>query len=165
MKTRNFNTNTDNEEQWLTPPWIIESLGEFDLDPCAPHPSVRPWATAKNHFDKTFDGLSQSWGGRVWMNPPYGRQTFTWMARLREHGNGVALIFCRTETKGFHREIWKHAHGIYFFEGRLKFHTIDGNPAKNSSNAPSCLVAYGSENVESLFAFEEKHGGRALKLT
>ena len=33
---KNFNTNTDNNNTWLTPPSIITSLGEFDLDPCNP---------------------------------------------------------------------------------------------------------------------------------
>ena len=35
--TKNFNTNTDNKEEWLTPPEIIQALGTFDLDPCAHH--------------------------------------------------------------------------------------------------------------------------------
>ncbi len=34
--TKNFNTNIDNKEEWLTPPEIIQALGTFDLDPCAP---------------------------------------------------------------------------------------------------------------------------------
>jgi len=34
--TQNFNTNTENKDEWLTPPYIIKALGEFDLDPCAP---------------------------------------------------------------------------------------------------------------------------------
>lgn len=34
----NFNTNTNNNDEWLTPRWLLELLGEFDLDPCSPHP-------------------------------------------------------------------------------------------------------------------------------
>lgn len=41
-----FNTNTENKEDWLTPPEIIQKLGEFDLDPCVP--DNRPWDTARN---------------------------------------------------------------------------------------------------------------------
>lgn len=33
----NFNTNTDNNDEWLTPPEIVEALGPFDLDPCSPN--------------------------------------------------------------------------------------------------------------------------------
>lgn len=42
---QNFNNNTINNDEWLTPLPIIEALEVFDLDPCAP--IVRPWATAK----------------------------------------------------------------------------------------------------------------------
>ena len=38
IMTKNFNSNTDNNDEWLTPPYIIKELGEFDLDPCSPHP-------------------------------------------------------------------------------------------------------------------------------
>lgn len=44
MKT--FNTNTENKEEWLTPPYILEALGGFDLDPCAPE--FRPWDMGKS---------------------------------------------------------------------------------------------------------------------
>lgn len=33
--------NQGSKDEWLTPPGIIKSLGEFDLDPCAP--VKRPW--------------------------------------------------------------------------------------------------------------------------
>jgi hypothetical protein len=59
-----FNTNTDNNDVWLTPPYIIESLGGFDLDPCSP--IDRPWPTAKSHYTIIDDGLTKDWSGRVW---------------------------------------------------------------------------------------------------
>ena len=31
---------------------------------------------AKQHYDKTMNGLSQPWFGRVWCNPPYGLHAF-----------------------------------------------------------------------------------------
>ncbi len=73
----------DGKDEWLTPPEIITSLGSFDLDPCSP--IARPWPTAKTHFTIQDDGLSQKWDGRVWMNPPYGENTFVWMRRLADH--------------------------------------------------------------------------------
>lgn len=148
--SNDFNTNTKNHDEWLTPPSIIHSLGSFDLDPCSPTPDTRPWETAKNHYCIDDDGLNREWVGRVWCNPPYGRETFAWLKRLAKHGNGVALIFARTETRGFHSEIWDKADAIFFFKGRLKFHYIDGSAAADSANAPSCLVAYGGSNVEAL---------------
>ena len=147
--SNNFNTNTKNHDEWLTPPSIIESLGVFDLDPCAPTPETIPWPTANNHYSILDDGLMKEWQGRVWCNPPYGRKTFVWLEKLAAHNNGIALIFARTETKGFHSEIWEKADAVLFFKGRLRFYYVDGSQG-GSANAPSCLVAYGKNNVEAL---------------
>jgi hypothetical protein len=87
---KNFNTNTENREEWLTPPYIIKALGPFDLDPCAP--IKRPWPTARVHYTILDDGLSKHWFGRVWCNPPYGRQTFQWLGKLAAHGDGIAYL-------------------------------------------------------------------------
>lgn len=117
---KNFNTNTENKDEWLTPPEIIKALGLFDLDPCAP--IVRPWDMAEHHYTIQDDGLSQIWHGRVWLNPPYGRETFKWLERLATHEEGgIALIFARTETRGFHEQIWGKAHSVFFFRGRISF--------------------------------------------
>lgn len=136
---KNFNTNTKNNDEWLTPPEIIKSLGEFDLDPCSP--VNRPWDTAKVHYSILDDGLKMPWEGRVWLNPPYGKDTFKWMEKLSVHKNGIALIFARTETRGFHEQIWSKAHSVFFFKGRLSFYYVDGTKG-TAANAPSCLVSY-----------------------
>lgn len=48
-------------DEWYTPLELVEALGEFDLDPCAP---VRPlWKTAARMVNKEQDGLSIEWGG------------------------------------------------------------------------------------------------------
>lgn len=89
---------------WLTPPAIIKSLGEFDLDPCA---SIdRPWDTAKKHYTIEDNGLAQKWNGRVWCNPPYGPGMAPFLKKMVEHGNGISLIFARTETKAFFDYVW-----------------------------------------------------------
>lgn len=161
--SHDFNTNNLNNDEWLTPPDILEALGPFDLDPCAPHPLVRPWDTAKNHYCKLHDGLNQQWFGRVWCNPPYGRKGFKWLNKLAEHGRGVALIFARTETIGFHEEVWNKATAVFFFKGRLRFHYISGE-AKDVANAPSCLVAYGAEEIPVLEKFQDSYPGKLIKL-
>jgi DNA N-6-adenine-methyltransferase (Dam) len=150
-----FNTNTKNNDEWLTPLNIIEGLGEFDLDPCSP--IVRPWDTAAKHYNINDNGFNQPWEGRVWCNPPYGRETFKWIDKLATHGNGTALIFARTETIGFHEHIWNRADAIFFFKGRIKFHYVDGIQG-GPANAPSCLVAYGKENVKKLLDFNVYNG-------
>ena len=146
-----FNTplTDQSKDEWLTPPDIIKALGAFDLDPCAP--IERPWDMARNHYNRLDDGLRKPWHGRVWCNPPYGSETFRWVHHLADHGDGVALTFARTETKGFHREIWERADAVFFFQGRLRFCHVDGTEG-GSATAPSCLVAYGAANVEAIAA-------------
>lgn len=135
-------------DEWLTPPSLLNALGEFDLDPC--HVANRPWDTAKLHYTKADDGLSQPWHGRVWLNPPYGAQTGKWLQKLADHGNGIALIFARTETAMFFEHVWSRADALLFLKGRLHFCDTAGNPAKGNAGGPSVLVAYGQKNMESL---------------
>lgn len=133
---------------WLTPPHIIEALGEFDLDPCAS--LDRPWDTAKHHYTEEQDGLIQPWFGRVWLNPPYGNGMENWLRLLSQHsGGGIALIFARTETKTFFDFVWDKADAILFMKGRIKFHRPDGSQAQ-SAGSPSVLIAYGQNNVKAL---------------
>jgi hypothetical protein len=135
-------------DEWLTPPKIIRALGEFDLDPYAP--VVRPWDMARRHYTVQDNGLLMPWEGRVWCNPPYGKETGWWLNKLAEHGNGIALIFARTETEMFFEHVWAKAHAILFIQGRLYFHYVDGRRADSNSGGPSALVAYGKNNAEAL---------------
>lgn len=137
-------------DEWLTPPEIVRACGEFDLDPCAP--IVRPWDTARQHFTIEDDGLAQRWHGRVWCNPPFGREAIKWLRRMAEHGNGIALIPARTETVMFYETVWGAADAVLFIQGRPHFHYVDGRRAAANSGAPICLVAYGSDNVDALRA-------------
>lgn len=124
---RNFNTalTERSKDEWLTPPVIISALGPFDLDPCAPANDRRPWPTASRHISLPTDGLAAHPSG------------------------GIALIFARTETLGFHQEVWEKADAVLFLKGRLRFFHIDGG-VTNTANAPSCLVAYGEEATQRL---------------
>lgn len=137
-------------DEWLTPPEIVRALGEFDLDPCAP--IKRPWSTAAWHYDVNDDGLAQPWVGRVWCNPPFGREAIKWLRRMAEHGNGIALIPARTETAMFYETVWGRADAILFIKGRPHFHTVDGARAPFNSGAPICLIAYGAANAAALQA-------------
>ena len=135
-------------DEWLTPPEILAALGRFDLDPCAP--AVRPWDTAAAHYTAADDGLALPWHGRVWCNPPFGREAVKWLEKLRDHGNGIALIPARTETAMFYGAVWGHAAGVLFLRGRPHFHFVDGRRAAFNSGAPVALVAYGASNLEAL---------------
>lgn len=136
---------------WLTPRFILDTLGPFDLDPCsAPNPTL--WPTARKHITLPDNGLLLPWEGRVWCNPPYGRETVHWLRKLADHGRGTALIFARTETEMFFETVWRRASAILFFEGRLYFHHANGDRANANAGAPSCLVAYGEKDAAILAA-------------
>jgi hypothetical protein len=135
-------------ETWLTPPEILASLGPFDLDPCCP--SNMPWQTAHTAWTPDDDGLSRPWFGRVWLNPPWGRKATPWIKRLAGHGNGVALLPARTETKMFFDSVWGKAEAVLFIKGRPHFHFLDGSKAPANCGCPVALVAYGKENAGDL---------------
>jgi hypothetical protein len=147
MKTV-FDTRTEStSDTWLTPPQIIRSLGEFDLDPAAP--IHRPWPTAKTHFTIEDNGLVKPWFGRVWLNPPYGNKAILFIERLSKHGNGIAFIYTRVETAMFFKYIWNLADAIFFFRGRVACHKADGG-LNSSPPASNCLVAYGRDNAAAI---------------
>jgi len=102
------------------------------------------------HRDKSTDGLACTWHGRVWLNPPFGREAIKWMRKMAEHRNGIALIPARTETAMFYETVWGVADAVLFIKGRPHFHYVDGSRAKFNSGAPICLVAYGASNATAL---------------
>jgi hypothetical protein len=77
-------------DDYLTPRWVFETLDiTFDLDVAAP-----PWNThvpAARKYTKADDGLTASWEGRVWMNPPWSSPA-RWVDRFIEHGHGIAVV-------------------------------------------------------------------------
>ena len=138
--------NNGASNDWLTPPEIIDALGSFDLDPCCP--PVMPWKTAVEML--TSNGLDEIWHGRVWLNPPYGSELKNWLAKLVDHGNGIALVPARTEVESwFWPLIWERATAVFFFRGRLYFRKVDGSRLGNAGHG-SVLVAYGENNVEAI---------------
>lgn len=55
-----FEKSKNSTDEWYTPKYIIDSLGEFDLDPCAP--VIPLYNTAKKMYNKNDDGLSKKMG-------------------------------------------------------------------------------------------------------
>lgn len=143
---------TEGDETWLTPRYIVDALGPFDLDPATPE-SGMPWRTATKMLRPSDDGLKTPWpkSAIVWMNPPYGPVCGDWMRKCADHGNGFSLIFARTETVWFQEAIWFHPNltAVFFFAGRIRFIDRRGEQG-GTSPAPSMLIAYGMEARERL---------------
>ena len=143
-----FKKSSSYSDEWYTPKFIIDSLGKFDLDPCAP---INPlWQTAKIMYNKSDDGLTKEWAGRVWLNPPYSRPLIgQFVRKLAEHGNGIALLFNRCDSKMFQDLIFPNASAIMFVKGRIKFYRPDGTQG-DSPGCGSVLIAFGEENAKIL---------------
>lgn len=130
--------NKGETDTWLTPLSIVESLGRFDLDPCG-FPGHN---TAEKLICLPDDGFNTNWEGRVWLNPPYS-EVGKWIQKLADHGNGIALVFARTETK-WAQEVLPRASSVLFLSGRIKF--INPNKAKTgNAGAPSMFLAFGEK--------------------
>jgi hypothetical protein len=148
LENKFYSVGKQTTDVWLTPPDLIEKLGEFDLDPCCPN--NLPWKTATSFYslENGQNGLELPWGGRVWCNPPYSNWG-AFLEKLKNHNNGISLIFARTETKAFFDHVWNNADSILFLKRRVKFIRADFS-STGSSTAPSVLIAYGKNNTEAL---------------
>lgn len=143
-----YEKSTMTTDEWYTPKEIINALGRFDLDPCAPE--NRLWDTARRHFTKADDGLTREWQGCVWLNPPYSQQPMkAFVKKLAEHGDGIALLHNRADTGLFHDVIFKKAAGIFFTRGRIRFYAPDGTLGQQPT-VGSVLIAFGDKANEML---------------
>ena len=142
-----FERSENTKVEWLTPPELVKKLGNFDLDPCSPINA--PFLHAQNNYTIEDNGLQKEWVGRVYLNPPYGKGMELWLEKLKNHGNGIALIFARTETKCFFDNIWNDADGVLFVKGRIRFYHVSGIQG-GTPGAPSVFIAYGQENALAL---------------
>ena len=161
MKGFTHESQHNESKEWYTPPEVFEMLRfpHFELDPASPGKDIVPWIPAEHHLTIREDGLAVPWHNRVWLNPPYGQDTESWLKKLWKHGNGIALVFARTDTLWFHT-IATHADALCFMSSRIKFikpdpnHlTLQGTPdmrRKGNAGCGSMLLAYGQECADIL---------------
>lgn len=124
-------------------------MGGIDLDPCS-NSHESPHVPAGQYYTAADDGLAQYWSGRVYMNPPYGREIGAWVAKLVEsYTNGdvsewVALVPGRVDTEWWQR-LTAASVFVCFVDGRL---TFVGNDAP--APFPSAVV-YAGENFDKFY--------------
>lgn len=155
MAARGFTheSSVNQSQEWFTPPEMFEALGlTFDLDPCSPGQG-KSFVPARRVLTKEDDGLTTPWGDpattMVFMNPPYGRLTAPFMRKFAEHGNGIALVFARTDTKWF-QESAGEADVVCFISGRVRFFKGNTTDRAGTPGAGSMLVAYGREAADAV---------------
>jgi len=139
--------NSSTHHGWETPPELVAALesvfGRFDLDPCAASAdAAKARVKARVRLTMQDDGLGVPWRGRVFVNPPYGRQLGAWVAKCAGEAAAGALVVglvpARTDTRWWHAHIAGTA-DVFMLRGRLRFG--DGTmPAP----FPSAVVVWGA---------------------
>jgi len=104
--------------------------------------SRRAPCPAQEHYTREDDGLAHIWRGKVYMNPPYGRELPVWIDKLlgeyrsRRVEEAIALLPARTDTQWFRR---LRRFPRCFLWGRLRF-----SEACNGAPSPSMTVYLGA---------------------
>ena len=124
--------------EWATPQDFFDRLDAefgFDLDVCATAENAK----CQKFYCESDDGLSKSWTGTVWMNPPYGKEISQWVRKAWESARDGATVVCllpaRTDTAWFHSYCLDGE--VRLIRGRLAFGRV-GNPAP----FPSVVVVF-----------------------
>ena len=139
---------TSDKNYWETPQDFFDELHEkykFTLDAAATDENAK----LPNYYTVEDDALKQRWEGRVFVNPPYGREIKHWVEKAYKESLEpynecvVMLIPSRTDTIYWHEYIFGKAKDIDFLKGRLKFE-IDGEP-RDAAPFPSALITYSKE--------------------
>lgn len=136
-----FSSATD---LWSTPQDFFDSMnrrfGGFDIDVCSNGQNAK----APIFFTREDDGLKQSWSGKCWMNPPYGREIGKWVEKAWKSSRYGATVVCllpaRTDTRWWHDRCMK-ASEMLFVKGRLKF-----GGAKEPAPFPNAVIVFDSRS-------------------
>lgn len=129
-------------DEWPTPRWLVDQLaaefGPFDLDPAATAGNAK----APMFYTAADNGLSREWRGRIWLNPPYGRNIGAWTRKAAaeaRHGTAstvVALVPASVDAAWF-RQAAADSALVRFWPGRIHFGDGDRAPF------PSAVLVFG----------------------
>ena len=135
-----FMSKTD---EWETPQDLFNELDNefnFTLDVCASSLNHK----CNKYYTKKDNALNQTWENNIcWMNCPYSRKLQPlFIEKVNKTAkNGftvVALLPARTDTKAFHKYIYKQSNiEIRFIKGRIKF-----VGAKYTAPFPNMIVIF-----------------------
>jgi ParB family transcriptional regulator, chromosome partitioning protein len=139
-------------QEWFTPPELLEKvrsvLRTIDLDPasCA---QANENVKAKRFYDKRANGLSRSWCGRVFLNPPYGKLCRPFFEKLLEQyeaGNvteAIAILSLGAMDRKWMKPILDIA-TVCIISGRVRF--ISPNPRKKQQPTNGSIALFLGSN-------------------
>ena len=127
-------SNNSGKYEWYTPSRFTDAarltMGSIDLDPASSEIANKSVQSEKIYTEQE-NGLTKSWSGNVWMNPPYNNSlvsefTKKLVEELPNIKQACVLVNNATETKWFHY-ISEYCSAICILKGRIKFIDMDGN--------------------------------------
>ena len=152
--------NSGNNE-WYTPAEYIEAarsvMGSIDLDP-ASSDIANETVRAYTFYTSETNGLSHSWIGNVWLNPPYSSElisqfTDKLIQELANINQAIVLVNNATETEWFNKLVRK-ASCVCFPRSRVKFYMPDkkiGAPLQGQA-----ILYFGQKIPEFIKEFQSK---------
>lgn len=124
-------------DEWYTPEYIVEAarrtMGSITTDP-ASCDLANKVVKAQIFHSKENDGLTMSWDGSVFLNPPYSRGLCAkFIDRLISLNNNLDNPFCEavvlvnsaTSTEWYHRLLWE-CKSVCLLRRRVRFYRPDG---------------------------------------
>lgn len=154
--------------EWYTPARYLEAvrevLGGIDLDPASCQTANAVVGAAKFFTDEQ-NGLEQTWFGRVFMNPPYGKT---------DDNESMAGAFCKKAVGEYeagniesciilvnssHSQAWQaplYKHTICFVDHRIQF--VSGNGDKNKNPTFQNIFVYLGNDVGKFYEVFSKFG-------
>jgi ParB family chromosome partitioning protein len=153
-------SHNSGDNEWYTPSTYIAAarkvMGDIDLDPASSEAANEVVLAAK-YYTQENDGLTQTWEGRIWLNPPYASNLIgLFIDKLqisvadKDVDEAIVLVNNATDTKWF-SILSDMATMICFPRGRIKF----WKPGHDSA-APlqgQCLAYIGSNKSAFVSAF------------
>ncbi len=164
VKARPHVANNSGNNEWYTPSEYIEAarevMGGIDLDPASCELANRV-VKADRIFTIEDDGLTKTWFGNVWLNPPYSSDLigkFADKVTQEDIAQAIILVNNATETQWFNTLIDK-ASAVVFPKSRVKFYMPDGG-----TGAPlqGQAVIYIGDNPKGFLYVYKRFGWGAL---
>jgi ParB family chromosome partitioning protein len=149
--------------EWGTPAYIVEAarevMGSIDFDP-ASSVLFNKTVKADKYLTRGDDGLSTTWYGRVWMNPPYSDykgQANEWLSRLHSQWtlgmitSGMTIFQVGTLSQPGAQLLIKSGMAC-IFNHRVKFVSLSGVPQKSPPQSNVVVgVGINSERFRNAF--------------
>lgn len=137
--------STADTDTWLTPRFILDHLGAFDMDPCSAEQNTG-WTGCARSLTIADDGLNAEWVGRVFMNPPFSN-TGPWLRKHAAHGSGISLVPASVESRVWRDVVWKVAIAVLLLHGRTRFCNPDGTSTQGRPLRSIALIAWSQSDA------------------